>query len=63
VSGEWDTFILLCQNSAWQDVIEVFFAVMKRWVSETALFKPLFVLNILEFEPEVDPNPFRLSIF
>jgi hypothetical protein len=44
-------------------VVEVFFAVMRRWVVETRLFRPMFELNILEFVPEPDPNPFRLSIF
>jgi hypothetical protein len=60
---EWTTFISLCQHRAWQDVVEVFFAVMRRWVTETRFFKPSFVLNVLEFAPEVSPNPFRLSIF
>jgi hypothetical protein len=60
---EWTTFIALCQHGAWQDVVEVIFAILKRWVSETELFKPMFVLNVLEFVPGEDPNPFHLSIF
>jgi hypothetical protein len=60
---EWATLITLCQHRAWQDVVEIFFAVMKRWASEARLLKPLTVLNILEFVPEHDPNPFRLNIF
>jgi hypothetical protein len=59
---EWDTFIALCRNEAWQDVVEVWFAVMKRWTT-TSVFKPQFTLSILEFVPEPDVNPFRLSIF
>jgi hypothetical protein len=60
---EWSTFIVLCQHGAWQDVVEVIFAILKRWVTETELFRPAFVLNVLEFVPGDDPNPFRLNIF
>jgi exonuclease III len=60
---EWSVFVALCQAGAWQDVVEVTFAILKRWVTETQLFRPTFKLNVLEFEPAMDPNPFRLSIF
>jgi hypothetical protein len=60
---EWPVLMSLCRAGAWQDVVEVTFAILKRWVVETSLFRPMFKLTVLEFEPEPDPNPFRLSIF
>jgi hypothetical protein len=60
---EWTVFITLCRNGAWQDAIESFFAVMKRWATETQLLRPMVALNIMEFAPQPNPNPFRLNIF
>jgi hypothetical protein len=44
-------------------VVEVIFVVLRRWVEGTDLFRPLFKLNVLEFQPGVNENPFRLSVY
>jgi hypothetical protein len=61
--SEWSVFIALCQNEAWLDVTEVIFAVLRRWVTETNLFRPMFKLNVLEFVSSAPQNPFHLNIF
>jgi hypothetical protein len=60
---EWPILISLCQNASWQDVVDVIFEVLKKWVTGTTVFKPLFSLNVLEYVKPHDPNPFRLNIF
>jgi hypothetical protein len=60
---EWIILITLCQNEAWQDVVEAFFAVLKRWATETEFLRPMVALNVLEFTPAPNTNPFRLNIF
>jgi hypothetical protein len=60
---EWPVFISLCQSGSWQDVVDIIFEVLKKWVSETSVFKPLFLLSVLEYAKPFDPNPFRINIF
>jgi hypothetical protein len=51
---EWSIFLALCHNESWDEAIEHIFAVLKRWATGTSLFKPLFVLHVLEFVPSSD---------
>jgi hypothetical protein len=51
--GEWSTLIVLCQNSAWNEVIRFVFEVLARWVERTDLFRESFALHVLEFVPPV----------
>jgi hypothetical protein len=46
---EWSVLVKLCQQKAWLDVIDLVFKVLKLWVTQTALFKPIFVLHVLEY--------------
>jgi hypothetical protein len=60
---EWSVLMSLFKCASWQDAVDVIFAVLQKWVSETSIFKPSFTLNVLEYVPPVRSNPFRINTF
>jgi hypothetical protein len=46
---EWSVLVRLCQEGLWTDMIELVFKTLKLWATQTSLFKPLFILHVLEF--------------
>ncbi len=47
---EWSILMSLCQQGAWLDMIDLVFKTLKLWATQTSLFKPLFILHVLEYQ-------------
>ncbi len=45
----WRTFVQLCRVESWSDVVDLIFAVLRKWVDETSYFRANFRLHILEY--------------
>jgi hypothetical protein len=61
----WATFMALCANGSWIDLVECVFDVLKQWANATDMFRPNLRVSILAFEPfdlgDAGFNPFRLN--
>jgi hypothetical protein len=49
-SSGWTTLIRLCQGNAWVDALDHVFETLRRWVTDTPLFRASFRLFVLEYE-------------
>jgi hypothetical protein len=46
----WMTFVRLCQAGSWEDVVDLVFHILQKWVSSTGIFRDHFRLHVLEYE-------------
>jgi hypothetical protein len=53
----WRILIQLCRTESWEDVVDLIFAVLSKWVEETPWFRPDFKLHVQSFQNLCrDPN-------